>query len=241
MKMQIGKLNKIYVLNVRSFKERREHIKNELRKFNLEANFIFDWDPSELNEDVIKKFFKGSDLSLSQKSIAMKHIKALEKIVEANHQSALVLEDDVVLAKNFCEGVKSSLQEASIFSKPHVIFIGCGGNFYTPKSERREGQSLYANNRGRFGDSYILGTEAAALRLEWIYANKISKPIDNQFEYIDNRLGITMFWLEDPVVEQGSKNGLFKTELEAPLPKFYQKIKFIWEKVRRKYIYQLWK
>ena len=60
VKMQIGKLNKIYVLNVRSFKERREHIKNELRKFNLEANFIFDWDPSELSEDVIKKFFKGS-------------------------------------------------------------------------------------------------------------------------------------------------------------------------------------
>ena len=239
--MHIDGLDQIYVINVRSFKERREHIKSELKKFNLDGSFVFEWDVPEITQEVTKKFFKGLDLSLAQKSVALKHISALEKIVDENQKAVLILEDDVVLGESFCQGVNSALQEAKIVMKPHVIFIGCGGNFYTPKSERRDGQSLYENTRGRFGDSYIIGKEAAGLRLDWIYANKVSKPIDNQFEYIDNCLGITMFWLEDPVVEQGSKNGLFKTELESPLPKFYQRLKFLWEKFRRKYIYQLWR
>ena len=35
---------------------------------------------------------------------------------------------------------------------------------------------------------------------------------------MDRDLGITMLWLEDPVVEQGSKLGLFDTTIEAAHP-----------------------
>ena len=50
-----------------------------------------------------------------------------------------------------------------------------------------------------------------------------------------------MLWLEEPVVEQGSKNGLFQTALEAAAPRPVQRLKFSWEKFRRKYLYQLWR
>ncbi len=240
--MHLSGLDQIYILNVRSFEKRRIHVKKELDRFGLEAQFIFDWDISDLTGAVIKKFFRtDSGLSLAQKSLALKHITALQKIIDNEQETALILEDDVVLADNFVDGVNRSLSERRLYPKENVIFIGCGGNFYTPNSERRLGKSLYVNKRGRFADSYIVGKNTAQLRLNWLLDNKIDKPIDNQFEYIDNLLGITMLWLEDPVVEQGSKNGLFKTQLEPSSPRLIQKLKFSWEKIRRKYLYQIWR
>jgi len=240
--MHLTSLDQIYILNVRCFEKRRIHVKKELDRFGLEAQFIFDWDISDLTGAVIKKFFRtNSGLSLAQKSLAMKHITALQKIIDKEQETALILEDDVVLADNFLDGVNRALLERPLYPKENVIFIGCGGNFYTPKSERQLGKSLYINKRGRFADSYIVGKHTAQLRLNWLLDNKIDKPIDNQFEYIDNLLGITMLWLEDPIVEQGSKNGLFTTQLEPSSPRLIQKLKFSWEKIRRKYLYQFWR
>ena len=42
--MQLTGLDQIYILNVRSFEKRRIHVKKELDRFGLEAQFIFDWD-----------------------------------------------------------------------------------------------------------------------------------------------------------------------------------------------------
>lgn len=234
-------LDQIYVLNVRSFKKRRKHIEQELERFGLKAVFIHEWDIADLNENVLERYFLNEDLRWAQKSIAMKHVAALERIIQNKYGAALVLEDDVVLSKNFCNGVNAAMRERPCYPKENVIFIGSGGNFYTPKSRREVGKSLYINKKGRFADSYIIGEKTAQMRLNWIKKNKISKPIDNQFELIDNVLNILILWLEEPVVEQGSKNGLFSTALEPGLPNFLQKLKFSWEKFRRKYIYQLWR
>ncbi len=240
--MTLTCLDEIYVLNVKNFKERRKHIQQQLYRLGLEAQFIFDYDVSDLEEEVTANFFHyNTELSLPQKSIAMKHVRALELIVERGQRRALVLEDDVILSKNFKVGIEKAVVESYEHPQNQVIFIGCGGNFYTPQSSRQCGQSLYINKRGRFADSYIIGTSAASLRLKWITSNKIEKPIDNQFEEIDNEVGITILWLEDPVVEQGSKTGIFSTQLEPALPRFIQRLKFFLEKIRRKYIYQMWR
>jgi glycosyl transferase, family 25 len=133
------------------------------------------------------------------------------------------------------------MAEASAITTPHVVFIGSGGNFYTPKSRRVPGKRLYLAKRGRFADSYILGAETAKLRIEWIQQYGIVGPIDCHFDDVDPKLGIEWYWLEDPVVEQGSKNGLFRSALEPAPPNPIQRVRFGWEKIRRKYIYQLWR
>jgi glycosyl transferase family 25 len=58
---------------------------------------------------------------------------------------------------------------------------------------------------------------------------------------MDKQLGIQIIWLEDPVVEQGSKNGLFNSALETAPPLWLKAIFFRWEKFKRKYFYQLWR
>jgi glycosyl transferase family 25 len=236
-------LDAIYVINVRAYEARRQHVKRELDRFSLEGEFIFEMDASDLTPEVEASWFlPDADMSPGQKSCALKHMIVLEKVVERRQERALVLEDDVVLDEAFPEGVQAALEEGGRWPEPKVIFLGSGGNFYTPRSQRVPGQRLYPARRGRFTDSYIIGHETAARRLAWIREHRMRKPVDNEFDRIDTALGITMLWLEDPVVEQGSKNGLFTSELEhkPPSPPV-QRLKFALEKLRRKYLYQLWR
>lgn len=239
--MKFG-LDALYVINVRSYEERRLHVTRELARFGLEAEFIHELDTADLTPELDREWFApGNDLRPNQKSCALKHVAAIRRVRDRGQERALILEDDVVLAPGFGEGVEAALRESVRWPEPRVIFIGSGGNFYTPRSQRVEGQRLYPAQRGRFGDSYILGARTAGLRLDWIAEHRITKPIDNQFEEIDKALGIAMLWLEEPVVEQGSKNGLFQSMVEPAPPPALQRLKFGWEKLRRKYLYQLWR
>lgn len=235
-------VDRIYVLNVKKFTDRRQFMEQQLEQFGLQAEFIFDWDVEDLTSEIIDQYFNSTQLTPAQQSCALKHVMALEKI--ANSQDgrfALILEDDAVLSNAFMLGMERAVEQSVQFPGEKVIYIGSGGNFFTPKSQRKPGQYLYLNTRCRFADSYLLDNLTARMRLQWIKSHKISAPIDNQFEIIDKELGIQILWLEEPVVEQGSKNGLFQSALEADPPPWLKGIFFGWEKLKRKYIYQLWR
>ncbi|MDT4289953.1 glycosyltransferase family 25 protein [Methylomonas sp. MO1] len=235
-------LDRILVLNVKKFAQRRIFMEQQLRKFGLSAEFIFDWDIEDLTDSVMAEFFRDNQLTAGQQSCALKHVAALQKIADAGGQGySLVLEDDAVFGKDIKLGLERAIAQSARFPGDKVIYIGSGGNFFTPKSQREPGQYLYLGHRGRFADSYLIDASTARRRLDWIKAHKIAEPIDNQFEKIDKQLGIQMIWLEDPVIEQGSKNGLFKSALEADPPTWLKGLFFRWEKLKRKHIYQLWR
>lgn len=235
-------LEHIYVLNVKKFTQRRAFMETQLAKAGLQATFIFDWDADDLTAAVDDAYFaKDNGLSAAQKSCAMKHIKALQHIVQSDSAFNLILEDDAVFAKEFALGLQRALMQSDQFLGCKIIYIGSGGNFFTPKSQRKPGQYLYLGRRGRFTDAYIIDSATAQKRLDWIMAHKVSEPIDNQFDKIDRKLGIQILWLEDPVVEQGSKNGLFASTIESAPPTWIQRWLFGFEKLKRKYIYQLWR
>lgn len=238
---QPSRIERIYLINVKSFVDRLRHANAQLARFDMTAAVVHDWDIGDLTPEIDRTFFADGGLSPAQKSCAMKHVAALQRISAHQDGYGLVLEDDVVLSDEFARGLAAALEEAPSQPSPHVIFIGCGGNFYTPRSQRRPGQCLYPSQRGRFADSYLIDSQTARLRLDWIHRHRISKPIDNQFEMIDRESGITMLWLEEPVVEQGSKLGIFNTTLEPAHPGWMQRILFHLEKFRRKYVYQLWR
>ncbi|WKJ91082.1 glycosyltransferase family 25 protein [Methylomonas montana] len=235
-------LDRILVLNVKKFDQRRSFMEQQLIEFGLSAEFIFDWDIEDLSDDVIADYFGDNPLTAAQQSCALKHVAALQKIAANQGQGlSLVLEDDAVFGKDLKLGLQRALEQSLQFPGDKVIYIGSGGNFFTPKSQRKPGQYLYPGHRGRFADSYLIDAHTARKRLEWIKIQKINEPIDNQFEKIDKQLGIQILWLEDPVIEQGSKNGLFQSALEADPPTWLKAIFFRWEKLKRKYIYQLWR
>jgi glycosyl transferase family 25 len=234
-------LDAILIINVKAFVERRRHVETQLARFGLAGEFVHDFDADELTPELDCRWFAGSELNRGQKSCALKHIAVLERVVEQSWQHCLVLEDDVVLADDFIEGVRAALTETRDEPRPYVIYLGAGGNFYTPASQRRPGRRIYPAGKGRFTDSYIVGAQEAALRLKHIKARPMTKPIDVVFDTVDRAAGIRFLWLEDPVVEQGSKLGVFRTSLEAARPNWLQGLRYRLERVRRKYLYQLWR
>lgn len=234
-------LDAIYVLNVKAFRERLASITAQLAQFGLEAEIIHAWDPADITPEMERRWFVPGVLSMAQRSCALKHVEALQRICARRQKRALVLEDDAILAPDFADGVQRALAEAGNYAEASVIFIGSGGNFYTPRSQREPGRYLYPGARGRFADSYIISDTAARMRLDWIAQHRIDEPMDNQFETIDRQTGIQMLWLEDPVVEQGSKSGRFVTAIDKQHPRWLQWLQFHLEKFRRKWLYQLWR
>lgn len=234
-------LDGILIINPKSYTARRESLEGQLKSRGLAYEFIHEYDADDLPEEVLRKYFRNSTLSANAKSCAMKHYQALCMVAERGWKKALILEDDAILADDFADGVQAALAESSGFTHPHVLFIGSGGNLYTPRYARVPGQRLYRTTKGRLAEAYVLGNEAARRRIEWIEQYGIPLPIDNLFERIDHEVHIALYWLEDPVVVQGSKNGRFQSSIESSLPGFLQKIKFLLQKIRRKYLYQIWK
>ena len=231
----------ILIINPRSFIERRESIERQLRPLGLTYEFIHTYDACDLDHETIQRYFRHPYPNLGNQSCAMKHLAALRLVVERQWRRALILEDDAFLAPDFLQGVRDAIAESSAIMAPHVVYIGSGGNFYTPKSMRVSGQRLYKAPKGRFTDSYILGVDTARLRVQWIEQQGIAGAIDCHFDASDPKLGIEWYWLEEPVVEQGSKNGAFRSAIQSAPPNIIQRVKFWWEKVRRKHIYQLWR
>ena len=234
-------LDAILIINVKRFVERRRHVESQLARFGLRGEFIHEFDADEVTAELDRRYFQGQELNPGQKSCALKHVEALRRIVERGWQHCLVLEDDVVLADGFGEGVQAALSETKDTERPYVIYIGAGGNFYTPASQRQPGRRVYEAGMGRFADSYILGADEARRRLQQLQQTPMHKPIDVTFDMIDRQAGIRFLWLEDPVVEQGSKLGVFRTSLEPAPPNWLQGLRFRLERLRRKYLYQLWR
>ena len=234
-------LDAILIINPKSFLERRRHVEAQLARFGLCGEFIHEFDADEITAEQDRRYFAGDELSRGQKSCALKHVEALQRIADRGWRRCLVLEDDVVLADGFIEGVQAALAETRDLPHPFVVYIGAGGNFYTPASQRQPGRRIYPAQKGRFADSYIAGAEEARLRLARIRAEPMRKPIDNIFDMIDRQAGIGFLWLEDPVVEQGSKLGIFRSALESAPPNWLQGLRHRLERFRRKYLYQLWR
>lgn len=230
-------LDGILVLNVRSFVDRRKSIECQLNPLGLQYEFVHDYDVSNLDTEAVQRYFHKSALSPGQQSCAMKHFQAHRLIVERNWRRALILEDDVILARGFVEGVRDAITEASCIEEPYVLFVGSGGNLYTPRNLLVPGQRLYKAAKGRLAEAYIISRQVAEIRIAWIERNGIVLPADNLFERIDLEMGVASYWLEDPVVVQGSKNGTFRSALEPAPPNFIQGIKFGLQKLRRKYLY----
>lgn len=231
-------LDGILVINVKSFVDRRRHIERQLDPLGLRYEFIHDYDVPDLQDEAARRYIRESGLTPAQQSCAMKHVQAHRLLIERAWQRALILEDDVILMPGFTQGIHDALMESTGFEEPYVLFIGSGGNLYTPRSRLVPGQRLYRSSRGRLAEAYIVSRRAAELRVSWIEQQGIVLPADNLFERIDREQGIASYWLEEPVVVQGSKNGTFQSALEPAPPKFVQRIKFVLQKMRRKYLYR---
>lgn len=235
-------IDKVYVLHVKAFHDREAHIRQMMADFGIDFEFVLEHDVPDLTDDILNRYFKQNDLRAPVKSCCLKHIAALEKIAAGNFRRAIVFEDDIFLAEDFLTAMKAVIKESLDLDAPHVCYLGNASNMYTPRKMIQPGKKLYPNKEGRAADSYMLSAREAKLRLDWISKNLVDLPADHLFNKIDADLGIQFMWVEDPIVEQGTHSGKFVTSLDHQVRHpLHQKLKFAWQKLRKKYIYRFFR
>jgi glycosyl transferase family 25 len=236
------RIDKVLVLHVKNgYEERKVHMNKELAKFNIDFEYLLDYDIEDLNEDELKRFYSENvDLDGPNLSVGMKHIEVLNKIVSKNYKLTLVFEDDVFLSDDFVEVLDKVLDEVEQ-KEGFVISLGNAGNFYVNHREIKNGKYLYENTRHRAADSYIIDNLAAKRRLEWFKDNKTVETAGHMYNTIDKAVGNTIYWSHPTVVEQGSQNGFLDSSIQKK--KFMHRLRWLWRDFNKKYLHKIkvWK
>ncbi|MGB1361128.1 MAG: glycosyltransferase family 25 protein [Alphaproteobacteria bacterium] len=112
---------KIFVVSLKDAKQRRKIIASKMKKFGIQFEFFDAVDGrKELNKKyetmVDRKLAKirlGREISNPEIGCGLSHAMVYKKMVQENIKNAIVLEDDVILDKDFAEMVNKSLCEKS--------------------------------------------------------------------------------------------------------------------------------
>ncbi len=224
-----------YVIHAKSLPERTEHIRGEMDRAGIAFEWVLDYDADEITPELDRAYFQPeADLTPGQKSCALKHIVAMQRIRDRDQDLALVFEDDALLAPGFAAKLQPVLREAEAWPRPRILHLGAATNFYTPASALKPGRLIYEGNRVRNMEAYVLGAPEAQARLDWLARHPLNEPIDIAFNRGDPAMGIPFLWPDPPLAEQGSLNGVFKSSLNRKdQAKLRLRLQFAVQKFRR--------
>ena len=70
-------IDAVYVLSVKKFKDRIQHIQKQAERLGIEFEFIFQHDADEINPDIDHYYFgENPTLAKPQRSLVLKHIES---------------------------------------------------------------------------------------------------------------------------------------------------------------------
>jgi glycosyl transferase, family 25 len=232
----------IYVLSVRTFTDRINHVQQEMAKHHLKFEFIFDYDIYAIDKELEEKYFsQNTNLSPAAKSITLKHICAWQKALKSGHQQILVFEDDVVLSNDFNVKLQNILEKLANLKPGYLIFLG-GADTKVPKEFFKTQADFYELSMPT-AEAYITDLTAIKSRLTWLDNHKVSLPADHATVKIDKDCSITQYWPKKALVTQGSVFGLFPTTLDKNRSKksaLVNRLLFEWKKFKRRTLPQFY-
>jgi glycosyl transferase, family 25 len=220
----------VFVLSVRSFADRIAHIEAELARHRIGFDFVFEFDANAIPPQAIAAVFAPSDMKLAHQSLVLKHIETWRRCAARGLRRVLVLEDDAVLARRFAAGLAAALREAESLAPGWLIYLGRGNNRHVGGRSR---QALLPGGELPATDALVFDAEAARRRVAWLESHRITRPADWLMREMDAAIGVRHYWLREPLVEQGSMNGLFASVLDdkrRDRGRWYNWARFRWDK-----------
>lgn len=238
MQMPIS-VDKIYVVHVSSNKEREEHMKQELGRFNLPFEFMLRGDIKDLSRELVDEYFTGEQMTgefCAEQSCALKHIYIYEKMLQDGVKDALVFEDDVFLKENFIEIFNRCLEEFHALPQDKqdkgLINFEESTLRYVPKDRVKEGKFLYEMDRSRCAGAYYLNANLAKEVVNDAHTKKCDKPLDWYHNTLVERIDLKHYWCHPAIVQQGSHNGRMQSTIDD---KKYGPLRQITWKISRLY------
>jgi O-antigen ligase/GR25 family glycosyltransferase involved in LPS biosynthesis len=227
----------VFVLSVKTFHDRIRHIEAELGRHGIAFEWIFEHDADELTAEQIDAVFAPSDLKRGHQSLVLKHIETWKRCVARGYRRVLVFEDDAVLARDFERVFVQAMDEADRSEGPYMVYLGCGDNKYVAGARRSPTMLLTPGIELPATDATVLDRRAAELRLAYVAQRKVTRPADWLMREADAAMGITQYWLREPIVEQGSMNGRFTSVLDEKRTdrgRRWNWLRFRWDRWRRR-------
>lgn len=208
---------KTYIAHYSPLKERKEFQISQLKKFNMEAEFIEIYNKEDLNVEDLSKF-DLTKISLPKISLSLKHHHIYKEIYN-NHDYALILEDDSVFVEDFHNLLKRCVSELP--KNWDTIFIGDCCNLHLPSNKD---QLIYLKSNeyvdtcagsSRGTGAYLLSKQGAQKLLLELQENKekIFLPVDWWLCDVFRKYNMKSYWSEPVLVLQGSETGVFKSSL----------------------------
>jgi hypothetical protein len=219
-----------YVVHYKGNNERRTLLEKIHKKEKLEnVTWILDYDREEVTYQMYVENFQADHLEYQKRcqdpnefyphyplqpemvSLCLKQKEAFRRIGYGDSDFGIMFEDDAIVCENFKETFQ--IYMTSVPQDWDVLFIGQGGGKRIPKERLQEGVFWYKKDHpaDRCADSVILKKEAAKKIYDHMNHHKICFNPDPELGFWMKVLNMNVYWLEPPIVVQGSQNGLFET------------------------------
>lgn len=155
-------------------------------------------------------------LKAAEVSLILKQKLALQHFTQSAHDVCLVLEDDAIVADDFVSRLDGYCEELP--NDWEFAFVGQGLNKRIPKEELVDGVHWYKKTypADRCADSMLIKKSAAQKILRGMTERGVCFPIDHEYAFWFRELNINVYWLEPPLVSQGSQCGLFESFQDSP-------------------------
>ncbi len=215
---------KTFVIHVsKGYEDRRAHMDQHLPKHGIvDYEYMLRGDIDDLSESVRSEFFTN-DLRLAEKSCFYKHYLVMKRVVDESIPQVLVLEDDALLVDNFTQKLSLSLKE---LEGKECYFANIeDAATSVPYSYRKPNQTLYPCSTNKLCGGYVYDLAFAEKLVSFIESEAVDAPIDGFIGNENERLGYSIYWCQPPLVSQGSKSGLFASELNGAKSGLYYQFK----------------
>lgn len=210
---------KVYIVNLKKDKNRRENIIKELVKQNINNYEIIDAvDGNKLNKNELnlvtfrdKNQFNpwNSKLSPSQIGCALSHIKIYKKFIETKFNIALILEDDAIFLNNFSNNLKYFLINNFKYKK-QILLLSELKEFYIKPLDSKHDYEIVDVTNAFFTHAYMINKEAAR---SIILFNYPVKTIADNFVLFKIYCKIKITGLNPFLLDQDKKN--FKSSINS--------------------------
>lgn len=234
---------KTFILNVKTYKQRKAHMLNQLVNNECLNDYIFihDGDIVDITPSIQQEYF-GGDLNVigPHLSCAYKHLLAYQHMLEHNIELALVLEDDIYLRKNFCKKLSRIVTEINNRSLSNfIISLEDSILEYVKGSELKKNTFLYKKERGRTAGAYLIDKAGAHSLIQEVMANKCNIAFDWFHNHCVDKKLIDIYWAHPVLAIQGSLNGKFPSTIDNKKTGFIRVLTFNCTRLYKKLLYRL--
>lgn len=223
----------VYVVTVRTFKDRIRHIQREMALHHIKFSFFYEDFTPNLERDLIQKF--NTDMPRGYKANVLQHIAMWREAVAKGYKRILVFEDDVILHRHFRQHFNALMPEVLQLKADSILFLG-GSDTKVPEDFFMTKSLIYplpiATSEGLLMD--IAGIKR---RLRYVDRHKIHLPIDHLIAHIDKVDHAQSFWSCSALTFQASIMGTLRTKFDRHRLKHSQTfnaLRYYWHRFQRR-------